>query len=176
MAHNVPSEYSVRAAVPEDRPALAGLMAELQEYERGLESNRTPGAEIARQHMAYLEHVVACQRGAIFVAVAGDELIGFVVCFAEEYEPGDLHVVPEERRYGCISDLFVAAPYRACGIGGRLMAEAEAHLRGLGLVSVRISFLARNEQAEAAYRKLGYSPYMVTYTKRMMTYTKRLQG
>lgn len=176
MTQSVSPKFSVRPARPEDRLAVTGLMSELQEYERGMESNRMPGAEIAGRHLAYLEHVVARHDGAIFVAVAGGNAVGFVVCFVEECEPGDMHVVPEQRRYGCISDLFVAAAYRARGVGGRLVSAAEAHLCGLGLTRVQISFLARNEQAGAAYRRLGYSPYMVTYAKRMMTYSKRLGG
>ena len=175
MNQRASNQVSIRSAAAGDRPALVGLMAELQEYERRMEADRAPGPEIAEGHFAYLEGVVERQRGAIFVAAAGAQPVGFAVCFVEAHEHGDLHVLAGQRRYGFISDLFVAAPYRAQGVGARLVAAAEAHLRAQGLTSVHISFLARNVNAEAAYRRLGYSPYMVTYAKRLKTYSKRLE-
>jgi hypothetical protein len=77
----------LRAARPEDRPALVAFMAALQDFEREIEPNRTPGAEMADKHLAGLEAWVAehpC--GGVFVAEAGGALAGFIIFgVAEEF-------------------------------------------------------------------------------------------
>lgn len=154
-----------RDARPEDRPSLVAFMAALQDYERGLHSDRSDGAGMASDHLAYLEQLVAEQEGFILVAESGDGLVGLLVALVETLDPRDRHIVESKRRYGWVTDLFVRPERRGLGLGTRLLEVAEERFREQGLNRVMISMLAANDLAARTYNKAGYRAYEVTLEK-----------
>lgn len=160
------SSFTIRIAKPEDRSVLVALMAALQDAEGELCSNRALGSEIGDAHLAYLEETVREQNGEIYVAESEDGILGFVTCFVEQFDEGDLHVVESERQYGYVSDLYVSPGMRKHGVGAELMQAAERHFLRLNLNVVRVGLLCSNEAAAKFYQKAGYQPYEVLYEKR----------
>ncbi|MBE9155961.1 GNAT family N-acetyltransferase [Nodosilinea sp. LEGE 06152] len=160
------ANFTIRTARPEDRPVLVTLMELLQDAEHELHLNRSLGAEIGDAHFAYLEELVREQNGQIYVAESKEGILGFVVCFVEKYDEGDLHVVESEREYGYISDLYVVSTMRKRGVAAALMQAAERHFLNLNLKVVRVGLLCSNEPAAKFYRKAGYQPYEILYEKR----------
>ncbi len=159
-------EVTVREARPEDRPALVGFMAAFQDFERELEPNRAPGAEMAERHLAALEAWAAEHPGGgVLVAEAETALAGFII-FGVEQEFG-AYVPEETRSVGRISDLWVEPASRGRGIARALIAAAEGRLRTAGLKRVEITAVAGNAGALRLYRALGYGPYHVTLAKRL---------
>jgi ribosomal protein S18 acetylase RimI-like enzyme len=154
----------VRDARPEDRPALVRFMAALQEFERGLEPNRTPGVEMANSHLSVLEAWVAEHPGGgVLVAESEDQPVGFIL-FGVDQEMGTY--VPEETRsMGRISDLWVEPASRGSGAARALISAAEARLREAGLKRVEIYAVAGNARAIKLYQTLGYGPYEVSLAK-----------
>ena len=161
------ANFTIRVAKLEDRAALVTFMALLQEAERALHLSRTLGAELGEAHLAYLEALVREQHGQIYVAASQEGLLGFVVCFVEQLDAGDRHVVAAERAYGYISDLYVVSTRRKCGVASALMQAAERHFLTLALTVVRVGLLASNEPAAKFYRSAGYQPYELLYEKRL---------
>lgn len=161
------ADFIIRTFNPGDRASVAKLMAQLQDYEQQLHPNRTPGSLVADKHLAYLITIIHKQNGQIFVAESHQEIIGFIVCFVEELEAGDLHLLENERRYGFISDLYVAAKMRGQGVGATLMTMAEQHFLDLNLEVVRLSLLHNNQAAVNFYHEVGYQPYEFIYEKRL---------
>ena len=152
----------IREARPGDRPALVGFMAALQDHEHRREPNRLPGAEMADAHLAALEAWVA-DGGAVLVAESGGRPVGFLVYGIEE-ELG-CYVLPENRRVGLLSDLYVAPEARGQGISRALVREAETRLRAAGIRRVEIGVLAANAPARAVYEALGYAVSDLTMTR-----------
>ncbi|WP_199333457.1 GNAT family N-acetyltransferase [Oculatella sp. FACHB-28] len=161
------SSFTVRTAKSEDRLFLVTLMAALQDAERELSPNRTPGSEMGDAHLAYLEETVEQQNGQIYVAESQEGIIGFVVCFVEKLDEGDLHIVEQEREYGYISDLYVVPTMRKHGAGAELMRAAERHFFDLHLKTVKVGLLCSNESAAKFYQRSGYQPYEVLYEKHL---------
>lgn len=157
--------YTIREAVPLDRPSLVHLMAALQDFERSLHPNRSDGRAIASGHLAYLEQTVKSCKGRILIAENFDGVLGFLVCFVETASEGDLHVVDAERRVGYISDLYVKQEGRSKGVGTALIYAAETHFKAMGLSKLRLTVLAQNQSARAMYESLGYKPYEVIYER-----------
>ncbi len=158
---------TTRPAQPADRPTLVEFMAELQEFERALYSNRTEGYSMAEAHLVYLEELVRLQNGQILVAEQAGQRLGFLVCFIETLDDGDLHVVEAERRSGFISDLYVIPAARGQGVGKALLQAAEAHFRDLGLTTIQLTALFNNHTARRVYDGSGYELYEVVYAKRL---------
>lgn len=151
----------IREAGPGDRPALVAFMAALQDFERGMESNRLPGAEMADRHLAWLEAWAAASGGGVLVAEGPSGLAGFVV-FGIEEEAG--HYLLHPRR-GEVSDLWVAPDARRAGVAEALMRGAEARLAAAGVGRVEVTALARNAAARALYARLGYAEAEITFAR-----------
>ncbi len=79
------SEFTLREARPEDRPALIAFMAALQDFERSQEANRRPGAAMADGHLAALEAWVAEDpANGVIVAESGGAMAGFILFGIDE--------------------------------------------------------------------------------------------
>ncbi|MEG3437861.1 GNAT family N-acetyltransferase [Pannus brasiliensis CCIBt3594] len=157
----------IRNALLSDRSILVGFMEALQDSEREYHENRPTGARIGDAHLAYLEELALERDGRIYVAESAGEILGFLVCFIEELDAGDLHVDARERKYGYISDLYVLPQSRGRGVGAALMKAAECHFRGRGLSVVRVNTLADNRAAIEFYRAIDYGFYEITLEKRL---------
>lgn len=141
------------------------LMAELQDFERTLCADRTPGASMAADHFDFLLNFSQANTGKIYLALSGSEVVGFVVVFLESEDEGDIHLVPKYRRYGWVSDLIVKQGYRGSRAAALLMAHAERHCAAHGVRRIKVGTLHNNERARHFYKKAGYSVYEVIYSK-----------
>lgn len=161
------ANFTVRAAKLEDRSALVKLIELLQDAERELHPSRPLGSEISDAHLTYLEELVREQNGQIYVAESREGILGFIVCFVEKLDEGDLHVVESVREYGYISDLYVISTMRKRGVASALMQAAERHFLDLDLTVVRVGLLHSNEAAAKFYQRAGYQPYEILYEKQL---------
>lgn len=159
------TEPPIRDAVPGDRAALIGFMAGLQDFEHGLHPDRAEGPPMAEAHLDYLQRLVGGRDGFVLVAERGGAPVGFLVGIVEALDEGDGHIVEAERRFGYVTDIFVAPGARAAGLGAALMTEAERRFRAAGLRSMAVTYLANNRPAERLYRRVGFEPYEVTLRK-----------
>lgn len=141
------------------------LMALLQDWERALSADRTPGQAMADRHFEYLLHLCETQSGRVFLAVEGEEVVGFVVVFIGSQEEGDLHLLPEHSRYGWVSDLVVREGYRGTGTASALMERAEQHCRSVGVKRVKLVSLRDNGRARRFYENAGYAEHEIVYCK-----------
>ena len=165
MAHDAEGT-TIRAARPGDRPVLERFMAALQDFERAIEPNRRPGHEMARAHLgALLAWASEHPAGGVRLAETAEGPAGFVL-WGVETEFGD-YVLPENRTYGRISELWVEPRARRTGLARRLIAAAEARLAVHGIHRVEIGAVAANAQAIATYEALGYAPSSLFLSKRL---------
>jgi len=150
-------QITVREAREEDHPYLVAFMAGLQDHERQIEANRSPGDVAGASHLAFLQSEIARDGGAIFVADLGAQPVGFIICqFLEE--PGT-YVLPGQRRYGFVADFFVVSEARGSGAAQAIIDHATDYFRDEGVSVVRLYVLAGNEMAQRFYDKAGFRTY-----------------
>ncbi|MGK9233225.1 GNAT family N-acetyltransferase [Inquilinus limosus] len=160
------AEVTVRPAKPGDRAALLAALVDMQEYERALHDTRRPGSETAQPYLDWLEGHAAERGGVILVAVSADgELAGFSAGWVQQDDL--ISETADSNRFGYVSDVYTAPAWRGRGIAGRLLAAIETHLRGAGVVRMRIGVLTNNDSAIRAYRKHGFDPYEMILEKRL---------
>lgn len=171
-----PARFTIRPATKADRAGLEALFVELQDVERAMERNRLPGRDCAEAHIGAL---IAWTRGAdggFLIAESeaqtperqrGREttarLLGFI-CYGVEEEMGRF-VLPENQRFGLISDIVVTQTARGRGIGAALMAAAEDELRAFGVRRVEVCTLAQNRAARDVYARLGFRESHITFAR-----------
>ncbi|MEO1469166.1 MAG: GNAT family N-acetyltransferase [Pseudomonadota bacterium] len=163
----LPEGVAIRATTlppaPADRAFLEHGMAALQEFERAVEPNRLPGAEMAGAHVSAL--LAAAMEGGGGALVAEDRAgpCGLLV-YLVEHAFGRF-VLPENQRYGYISDLWVDPRIRGRGVASALIARAGRDLADLGCRRIEISAITANSRAIRLYEALGFSPDHVTLAR-----------
>lgn len=130
-------EVKIRPARPEDAAALTKLNRE----EMGYDYLHEKTAE-------NLSHLLADGRNKILVAVAGEEVIGYV------------HLVDYDLLYADhmknIMGIAVRSDCRRQGVGKALLTAAEEWAKSSGADGVRLVSGSTRTGAHAFYRSLGY--------------------
>lgn len=88
------------------------------------------------------------------LALAGDEPVGLINCFAG-------FSTFAARPLLNIHDIVVRGDRRRQGIGQGLLAWAEAKARALGCCKLTLEVLSNNHQAMASYQLAGFAPYVL---------------
>lgn len=98
---------------------------------------------------AYLRERLEGNEAVIFLALQGDEAIGFTLLY-----PGFSSL--SLARNHLLNDLFVAPGWRKKGIGAGLIQAAIAHAREVGAKSLSLSTARTNTTAQSLYESLGW--------------------
>ncbi|QCR38098.1 GNAT family N-acetyltransferase [Nissabacter sp. SGAir0207] len=138
-------DMTIRAAMPDDIPALLKHMRFLAEFEDYIrEFDVDEHSLLAR---AFGEHP-ECH---IFVAECSDGLAGYAVGL----------IIPFTYDLKCtvvLKELFVDAGYRGHGVGSALFRHLAAWTLAKGGGRLKWDVMAGNHQAEAFYKKHGGTP------------------
>ena len=148
-------DICIRLAVPDDIPAMAGLLGLLFAQEGEF------GADPERQNRGLSMILAAPDAGGLFVAEAASEVVGMVsVLFTVSTALGG--------RAALLEDMVVAPGWRAAGVGARLLDAALDHCRAAGVKRVTLLTDEDNSVAGRFYEKLGFTASgMRPYRKRL---------
>lgn len=127
----------------------------------------TRDEELARDDAFWRERAAGAALGetaAQFVAIDGDDWIGTATVLLREADALDHHERVVERPRADIVGVYVAPSYRGSGILGRLFAAAAEWSLAQGADALTLDVHTGNARAQAAYRKLGFTPTGVTFT------------
>jgi GNAT superfamily N-acetyltransferase len=144
-------DCTIRGATVSDAAALARLATQLGYPTTDAEARQRATAILDR-----LEH-------RVLVAEIGGEVVGWI------------HVAPsvtlESDPSAEAAGLVVDAAFRGCGIGARLIAEAEAWAAGRGYRLMRVRSNVKRNRARRFYERAGFA-----VTKLQRNFEKRLEG
>ena len=106
----------------------------------------TPGVEQIRADALRLPGPYVPPRGGIWIAVAGDDVVGCVA----------LHPLQDDA--GEVKRMFVDAAWRGCGVGRALLERLIESARALGYHQIRLGTLPEMTEAQSLYRSVGFAP------------------
>ena len=154
----------VREADPaRDKAAMLGFIMGSQHYEHAIDPNRRLDPPVAEEHFARLAKHLEEQDGRIFIAEdASGAALGWGVVGGYR---GEVFVIPEERHYAYIFELFVVEAMRGKGIGRALIAACEEWAKTKDFKTILIGVLAGNTNAARLYRNAGYANYAIELKK-----------
>jgi ribosomal protein S18 acetylase RimI-like enzyme len=147
-----------------DAAALRRCFVALQDFEHALDPAAPRGDAIADAYLAKLFERCARWHGRVFVAERDAALVGFV-CVWGRVPPQEIDDAPEDAAY--VSDLVVLDGERNHGVGTRLLAQAEAYARSIGVASIGVGVMAANAGARRLYERLGFAPEHLELVKRL---------
>ncbi|MEZ5923200.1 MAG: GNAT family N-acetyltransferase [Hyphomicrobiaceae bacterium] len=153
---------TIRTYVPRDESALLALVRELQAHEGHLYDRMKPVEAIGTWYVAELEKQCAESSGHILVAESEGAIVAYatILCRVED---DSIDEVPFT--YAYVGDLAVTRACRGQGIGKVMLAECERIAREAGARWLRITVLARNGEARAAYRSFGFAEQFIGLEK-----------
>ena len=124
-----------------------------------------PDAELEELRAELAEILAAPEANTVFMAASpAGELIGFIEVALRHWAEGcSTHPV------GYIEGWFVREPHRRTGVGGKLVAAAEAWTREQGCTEMGSDAEIWNEVSLQAHLALGYQE-----ASRLVTFSKRL--
>ena len=154
----------IKAAEPSDFNYMAHgftkLLIHIQEktqdpyflhIENGMESNA-----------AYLIQEFHEQKGAnLLVAYKGPRRVGFII---GQIRPPFL-AISKIKSVGEIVICWVDPEYREQGIAKLLTTQMEVHFKKMGIQYVDLHYVVGNQEAENAWRQLGYAPCRILSRK-----------
>lgn len=135
---NMPAEFSVRKAQPDDAQQVAALLVEL-----GYPGN--PAGEVRRRLVIWERDTTALA----LVAERQGQVEGVIAVAAIPY-------LEREGRWGRIVALVVSSACRGQGIGRRLVDAAEEAAGELGCVTMEVTSRRSRTESHPFYRNLGY--------------------
>jgi ribosomal protein S18 acetylase RimI-like enzyme len=153
-----PADIEIRPAEPKDHPAVLDLSPRLT---IGVAPWRDP-SKVARAVRGWIESSLTdadAPGHAVFVAVLGVQVVGFVTVAERAHFTGDLD--------GYVGELVTAGGMEGRGIGRALMAAAERWADARGLAHLTLETGAANDRAREFYRLAGYQDEDVRLTKRI---------
>ena len=142
---------AVRAATPEDLPAIAGLVEALRAELTPMRGGRLWSVREARDgqpeevYGALLTDPLAC----VVVGTIDDVVIGFGVATVETLADGG--------RLGVVSELFVDAEARAVGVGEAMLEALVAFCTKEGCVGVDALALPGHRAAKNFFEESGFT-------------------
>jgi GNAT superfamily N-acetyltransferase len=139
---------TVRAARPEDGPAVASLLRDL---------HSDVGAEAVSERIASL---IATEADPVFVACEGELVRGVLALHLMLM----LHV---RGRIARITALSVAEDARRQGVGRRLIAHAAAFAQREGCETMELTTGLDRDDAHAFYRSVGFAATSLRFRRRL---------
>jgi putative acetyltransferase len=104
----------------------------------------------------YIEGSIDTEMGKISEYYASERGAGFWVAVQDRQLAGFFGIEPSDPGAAELRRMYVAPEYRRCGLGRRLLAEAEANARAMGYRRLDLSTSELQGAALALYRCAGY--------------------
>lgn len=144
---------SVRKATADDYNTLCELFDELDALHRDNLPNlfQKPSGPVREQ--AYYLELIADENVGLFVAEAGEKLVGFVNAIVKD-TPAIPVFVP--RCYAVVDGIVVKSGFQNQGIGSMLMDKVQEWAIAKGATSIELNVYEFNQTAIFFYERLGY--------------------
>lgn len=146
-------EISVRKATADDYNSLCELFDEIDALHRDKLPHIFQKPSGAAREQDYYSGLIADENVALFVAQAGEKLVGFVNAIVRD-TPALPVFVP--RRYVIVNGIVVKSGFQSRGIGKILMDKMQEWAIARGVTSIELNVYEFNETAISFYERLGY--------------------
>jgi len=143
----------VRKATMDDYASVCALFDEMDALHRNHLPHIFQEPEGAARERDYYLGLIADENMALFVAEAGQQLVGFVHAIVRD-APALPVFVP--RRCAIVDSIVVRSGFQKHGIGRRLMEKMQEWAIAKGATSIELNVYEFNEAAIAFYEGLGY--------------------
>jgi len=164
-------EVRVRRATEQDLEAITNLWREMIDLHQEIEPAVWTTIPEANDHARrYFACCIGDADHAVFVAVAGSDLVGYLNAFKEKRPP---MLTPPV--VGGIGECCVTLAFRRRGAGRLLVAEAMNWFHAQGLALAEVGYAVGNPMAVSFWKGQGFRPYRAKALRPVERETKAAQ-
>lgn len=146
----------IRDATVDDLGSVVNLWGMLARHHEDISNDFTLAWNGKRKWARYLEDKFQEISTKLIVAEEDGKVVGFMLCLLSPNTP-----VFKERKIGVISDVFVLEERRRKGVAKKMLDVAIKWFKKNKVRSVRLGVANDNLEARAAWRQVGFVPYMI---------------
>ena len=150
-------KIKIREAVKNDVTALVELWKEMMDFHKERDKIFTRTATGHERWIEFITGYIASENSCVLVAECDGRIVGHSLALIEEYPP-----VLTTKRYGLFKETVVAADYRGCGVGERLVKEMLKWFYEQEMKRIEVKVSVHNELSTVFWRKMGFRPYIET--------------
>ena len=155
--------FSIRPAVPSDKPALGAMAAGLVRLHHAFDPQRFLLIEpIEEGYGKWLARETSNEEAVVLVAEREGRIVGYTYATLEERDWNDLR-----EACGKLHDVWVEADARRSGVAHALVLATCAALKKLGAPRVVLMTAAKNEGAQKLFAHEGFRPTMIEMTREL---------
>ncbi len=154
--HTAVIRIDIRDATVDDLDSVVDLWGMLARHHEDISNDFTLAWNGKRKWAKYLENKFDEISTKLVVAEEDGKVVGFMLCLLSPNTP-----VFKERKIGVISDVFVLEERRRKGVAKKMLDVAVKWFKKNKVRSVRLGVANDNLEARAAWRRLGFEPYMI---------------
>jgi ribosomal protein S18 acetylase RimI-like enzyme len=151
---------SIRQATKEDLQALCELFGQLDTFHVELLPSNFRAFIGPARPVEILEEKISGSNKAVFVAVSGAKVVGFVDVQKASNPPFPMF---KPKDFALIDNLFVSPDHRGSGIARMLFEEAKAWARKQGLSELQLKVYDENKDAVRFYERQGMRRLSATF-------------
>jgi ribosomal protein S18 acetylase RimI-like enzyme len=142
---------TIRAATPEDVPAVLSMVQQLAALHEGWDPQRFDYKPNAAGMYDQWLRVRATDARSVFLVAQRQALVGFLVGTVDETIR-----IYRLKQVGFIHDLWVEPDYRHEGIARQMTMLAIERFREMGVRQIRLETAAKNEAARKLFESCGF--------------------
>jgi ribosomal protein S18 acetylase RimI-like enzyme len=146
----------IRDANSDDLNDVANLWGMLAQHHEELSDQFALAWDGKRKWSRYLEERFSEISTKLIVAEEEGEIVGFMLCLLSPNTP-----VFKDRKIGVISDVYVLEERRRKGVAKNMLNSGIKWFEKNKVRSVQLGVANDNFEARAAWRQVGFEPYMI---------------
>jgi ribosomal protein S18 acetylase RimI-like enzyme len=159
---------TIRDAREDDLDGVSDLWEQLAGHHEMLSEDFALAPDSKRKWSRYLRDKFNEISTKLIVAEEDGEIVAFMLCLLEPNYP-----IFKERKIGVISDVYVKQERRRKGLAKKMLDVAAAWFKKNRVRTVRLNVAADNLEARAAWRMLGFDPFMIAKHLDLNAYPKK---
>lgn len=146
----------IRTLQEDDVDGICALWKEFARLREGLTKSRILNDDAADYFFGYATGLLARTDTLTLVADDGGRVVGYLIAQKQRRPP-----IYHHTQVAYLSDSFVAETHRGKGILRGFMTELHAWCKKEGITAIDVQLFEGNKEAQAIYRKLGFTDYRV---------------
>lgn len=145
----------IKCAQTNDFPAILSLLQEQLDYHNSFAKDDFPKdiKSFREEPELVLKKFFNDSNAKILVAAEKSQIIAFLI---SQIISAPLNLPREIKKIGLVLEFFVQEKFRRCGVGHKLIENANNWFLSNGVTRIEVEVDSRNEEGKAAYQKLGF--------------------
>lgn len=119
-------------------------------------------SQMETSYLEFLKLQLKSAKGTVFIAEENNKIVGYTLILIKDEIP-----IYQNKKIGCISDLYVKKNFRNRGLSSRLKDKSIEWFKEKGIKFVSVPLYPDNKFAHSLYQRWGFFDYKLEMRKKI---------